>query len=540
MDLKILVKKALTGSFCPTRTVFATKNRLIRAQAGQPPKNLRHAKIPMRTVIDAQTRFGQVDIADIKLDPKSRDDIPQLLRGLQHIYTEPELRKSVFAILEEVLPDRVGAEGKASPDTGRPGMAQWTILVLGVLRLGLNTDYDRIQELANQHATIRQMLGHGDWSDPSRYELQTIKDNLRLFTPEILGRISREVVRAGHKALKKSPQEGLNARCDSFVVETDVEFPTDTNLLYEAVRKALGLCAELSGAHKLPGWRQDAHLLRKLKKAHRRIQRLKHSTSKDEQKRQAREEEIKQAHRGYLDLAGSLLGRMRGTRQELANLPAVPLRLASLDDYLKHAGRQVDQVRRRVLEGEAIPHAEKILSIFEPHTEWVSKGKAGVPVELGLKVCVVEDQHGFILHHQVMEKATDDQVAVPITEQTKERFPSLASMSFDKGFHSPANQAGLKEIVAQVVLPRKGKLSAAAKAIESEPEFFRLRRKHSAVESAINALESHGLDRCPDHGIDGFKRYVALAVVARNVQHLGAVLREQGANRKRGPYQKAA
>ena len=494
----------------------------------------------MRTVFDPQMIFGQVDIADIKLDPKSRDDIPQLLRGLQHIHTDPELRKSVFAILAEILPDRVGAEGKASPKTGRPGMSQWTILVLGVLRLGLNADYDRIHELANQHATLRLMLGHGDWSDPSRYELQTIKDNLMLFTPEILDRINREVVRAGHMALKKSPEEGLNARCDSFVVETDVEFPTDTNLLYEAVRKALGLCAELSEAHKLPGWRQDAHHLRKLKKAHRHIQKLRHSTSEDEQKRQAREEEIKQAHRDYLGQAETLIVRVRDTRRQLAGLPAIPLQIALLDDYLKHADRQVDQIRRRVLEGEVIPHAEKVFSIFEPHTEWVNKGKAGVPVELGLKVCVVEDQHRFILHHHVMVKATDDQVAVLVTEQAKQRFPSMSAISFDKGFHSPANQEGLKEIVGQVVLPRKGKLSEAAKAIESEPEFFRLRRQHSAVESAINALESHGLDRCPDHGIDGFKRYVAMAVLARNIQRLGVVLKEQEAKRRRGPYKKAA
>lgn len=493
----------------------------------------------MRTVFDPQMTFGQVDVADIVLDPKSRDDIPQLLRGLQHLYTDPELRKSVFAILEELLPERSGAEGKASPATGRPGMAQWNILVLGVLRLGLNADYDRIQELANQHATLRLMLGHGDWSDESRYELQTIKDNLRLFTPELLDRINREVVRAGHKALKKTPGEGLSARCDSFVVETDVHYPTDANLLYDAVRKALGLCAGLSDAHRLPGWRQDAHHLRKFKKAHRRIQKLKHSTSKDEQKRQAKQEQIQQAHRDYLGQAETLLGRVRDTRQQLAALPAVPLRLAELDDYLKHAERQVGQIRRRVLEGETIPHAEKVFSIFEPHTEWVSKGKAGVPVELGLRVCVVEDQHGFILRHQVMEKATDDQVAVPITEQTKERFPQLESMSFDKGFHSPANQAALKDIVEQVVLPRKGKLSEASKAIESEPEFARLRRRHSAVEAAINALEVHGLDRCPDHGIDGFKRYVALAVVARNIHRLGAVLKGQEA-RRRGPYKKAA
>jgi len=97
----------------------------------------------MRHVIDAQRQFGQVDIADIVFDPKSRDDIPQLLRGLQHLYTEPAVRERVFASLAEVLPERAGGDGLASPDTGRPGMPQWTILVLGTLRLGLNADYDR-------------------------------------------------------------------------------------------------------------------------------------------------------------------------------------------------------------------------------------------------------------------------------------------------------------------------------------------------------------------------------------------------------------
>ncbi len=233
---------------------------------------------------------------------------------MQHLHADPELRERVFAILEGLLPGRVGAEGKASPDTGRPGMAQWRILVLGVLRLGLNADYDRIQELANQHTTLRLMLGHGDWADDAYYELQTLKDNLMLFTPEILDRVNHEVVRAGHKALKKSPEEVLNARADSFVVETNVEYPTDTGLLYDAVRKALGLCAELSAANGLDGWRQGAHHLRKFKQTRRRIQRLRHSTAQDEQKRQARLGEIQQAHRDYLDQAEALIARMRGTR----------------------------------------------------------------------------------------------------------------------------------------------------------------------------------------------------------------------------------
>ena len=160
----------------------------------------------MRQVIDPQLQFGEQDIAAIHLDPKSRDDIPQILCGLQFIYTTPELREAVFAILEGVVPQ--GVEGQADPDTGRPGMEQWKILVLGALRLGLNADYDRIHELSNQHNTIRQMLGHSDWADETTYELQTLKDNLRLFTPEILDRISREVVRAGHALVKKARPKG--------------------------------------------------------------------------------------------------------------------------------------------------------------------------------------------------------------------------------------------------------------------------------------------------------------------------------------------
>lgn len=157
----------------------------------------------MRTVINPQMMFGQIDISAITFDPKSRDDIPKLLRGLQGIYTNIELRQRVFAILEEVRPDRKNGTGKADMHNGRPGMEQWTILVLGVLRLGLNIDYDRLQELVNQHKNIRQMIGLDGWYDKTTYELQTIKDNVQLITPELLDRINQEVVRAGYALVKK-------------------------------------------------------------------------------------------------------------------------------------------------------------------------------------------------------------------------------------------------------------------------------------------------------------------------------------------------
>ena len=109
----------------------------------------------MRVLQNPQMQVGEVDISEIKFDPKSRDDIPKVLKGLQYLYCDLSLRSQVFELLErEISP-------KVSKDNGRPGMALWRILVCGVLRLDLNIDYDRLHEMVNQHGTIRQMLGHG-------------------------------------------------------------------------------------------------------------------------------------------------------------------------------------------------------------------------------------------------------------------------------------------------------------------------------------------------------------------------------------------
>ncbi len=224
-----------------------------------------------------------------------------------------------------------------------------------------------------------------------------------------------------------------------------------------------------------------------------------------------------------MTLALAALKQDMGARKTKAMLDTA----YSVQTFIAHANRQVDQITRRVIQGETIPHNEKVFSLFQEHTEWINKGKAGVPVELGLRVCILEDQMGFILHHQVMQKTTDDQIAVSMVTETKQRFSTLISTSFDKGFHSPENQKVLKEHLEQVIMPKKGRRNKEESAREKSAEFKKEKRQHSAVESGINALEVHGLDKCPDHGIDGFKRYVSLAVLARNIQKLGAGLQEK-------------
>jgi IS5 family transposase len=475
----------------------------------------------MRVAQNEQMTIGEVDISKIRFDPKSRDDIPKILRGLQFVYTNLSLRTAIFELLGAKISPKV------SKTNGRPGMTLWNILVCGVIRLDLNCDYDRLHELVNHHNTLREMLGHGAFDDVT-YHFQTLKDNVSLLTPELLDDINILVVNAGHVLVKKSPDEALRGRCDSFVVETHVHFPTDINLLLDAMRKSITLTAQWCEELGLSEWRQWAYNVRQVKQAMRTAQNKKRSKAKSPEQVEKKEALIIEAHRRYLNVAQIYLDRVAQTlltitEQGLSDAMDM-VRKTEIEGFMAHAVRQIDQIKRRVIQGEDIPHAEKVFSIFQPHTEWISKGKAGVPVELGLKVCILEDQYQFILHHMVMQQLTDDQVAQEMVFEAKKRFSKLNACSFDKGFHSKDNQTGLKEQLVLVVLPRKGKLSKQAQEEQRAEAFVKARRAHSSVESAINGLEVHGLDVCRDHGIEGFKRYVALAVLTRNIHRIGTIV----------------
>jgi hypothetical protein len=478
----------------------------------------------MRKVIDLQMEFWKKDIANIEFDLQSRDEIPKLLMGLQYIYSTTPIRENIFKVLKQIVP-------KKSHETGRPGMDLWKILVLGTLRLNCNWDYDKVQEMANNHHKLRQMLGHRKTDFDSQYALQTIRDNIVLLTPSILDEINQIVVKAGHRIISPNKDPQLRGSCDSFVVETDVHHPTDTNLLFDASRKMISLIAIICSELGITAWRQSHHNIKKVKRLLRAIQRLKRSSSKDATKKQKRDQFIADEHQNYINVCQQFVVKAKETIRILRQLGILSmsqdLRLSVVEEYIRHAERQIDQIHRRAVLDEKIPHEEKVFSIFQPHTEWISKGKAGVPQELGLGVCVLKDQYGFILHHQVMRQQTDDKVAVAIAHETKDRFENLAGCSFDKGFYSPENRRQIANILDYVVLPKRGRLSAKDKQIQQSEEFVESRRKHSAVESSIHALENHGLDRCLDNGLHGFNRYVALSVLARNIQILGHLIQQK-------------
>lgn len=289
------------------------------------------------------------------------------------------------------------------------------------------------------------------------------------------------------------------------------------------MRRAIVLTYRASKASGLTDWRQYQHNTRTLKLALRKIQKIKKGKAEN------KDERLIEAHQGYIDMAKSFMTKIKLTLGEISEHSLTD----QIESFLKHAYRQIDQIERRAINGEVIPASEKVYSIFQEHTEWVNKGKAGGKIELGIKVCIIEDQHQFILHHRVMKNEADADIAELIVKECQANFPNFTSCSFDKGFDSTLNQQKLSEILDQVIMPKKGKLSKDRKLIEHDPAFISERYQHSAVESGINCLEQHGLDKCLDSGIEGFERYVSIAIVGRNIQQIGSILRKKARDKER-------
>jgi hypothetical protein len=470
----------------------------------------------MRKVMESQMTLGEVDVSQILIDPTSRDEIPQLLLGLQHACRSPERRAKIFDILEKM------DAGRASPANGRPGMDLWRVLVLGLLRLLCGWDYAKLSFMASTNVMIQQFLGHSclDFPRLARYCEQTVRDNLSILTPEALEKISQVIIDAGHM-LHKADNKPLAGKCDSYVLETNVHFPTDLSLVFDAVRKTIELTAALAAALGLPGWRQSGHNKEKVRKIFNKVRRASHRRKGDEA---GVSEAVVDAVSEYMAVSREMVGRAQDTLAKAAAAAGESKIFAEASDYAAMAVYLIDQMERRILFGESIPHDEKIFSVFKGYTEWICKGKAGKPQELGVRVCILQDQHQFILHHKVMWNLTDEKVPAEMVEQAKKKFNLLNSCSFDKGFHSPAAQEAVRKIIDLVIIPKKGRRNKEETAREESAEFVAGRKAHPAIESAINALEDHGLDCCPDRGKEALERYVAIGVLARNVQILGKMI----------------
>src|SRR6516164_4788506 len=243
-----------------------------------------------------QQRLDCFPIAQVKLNLECRDEIVPILRALQHVYEDAAVRRELLQLVGKDV------NQGTSRKHGRRGLNYWEIVVLAAARLGCNLDYDKLQDLAENHRSLRQIMGIGDWQEEVDFDWRRIEDNLLKLRPETLKKISALVVKAGH-ALE--PGAIAVVRGDTFVVETNIHYPTESTLIGDGLRKILPLAAELAVENGLRGWRQHEHLLGKVHKLVREIGRTARAKGRGPDR-------LKPGYRQLLTLAGDLLERARG------------------------------------------------------------------------------------------------------------------------------------------------------------------------------------------------------------------------------------
>jgi hypothetical protein len=469
----------------------------------------------MRKRFEQQLSIGTLLIQDTEVPIAKRSGaLPALCASLKEIFVTPKWNQKVFKILEDKI-----ISGKKA--TGRPGMDLWQIFVLSQVRLCQNISYDELHYLSNYDSLVRQLMGVESTFGYQKYQFsyQNIIDNVSLLDDQTVRNINEVIVSFGHEVFKKKEEEALRLKTDSFVVESNVHFPTDYNLLWDSARKALDIVTKAQDRNNLPGWRKVKNWRSDLNNKMRALGRANASGGKGKQDR------VKRATRTYLTKARALYSKIEKSkrdfpREDIADM----IILTEIERFMDLLQKHIDLLDRRILKGEKIPHSEKMFSIFEQYTEWVTKGKMRPNVELGKRVAITTDQHHLIVDYWVMDHESDSGI-VPGLKERIEKNHRINSWSFDKGFWSKKNKEILLESVIQtLVLPKKGRCNKKEAEEQGRTIFKRLRNKHSAVESNINELEHRGLNRCPDRGYPNFKRYVALAVSAYNLRKTGAIL----------------
>jgi len=468
----------------------------------------------MRKRFEQQFVLGRLPINETPIPTGMRGGaLPKLVAALKEIYVTPKWNERVFEILESKI-----TAGKKR--TGRPGMDLWQIFVLAQVRLVQNISYDELCHVANYDSLIRQLMGveSGFGYEKYQFEYQNIFDNVSLLDDETVRELNQVILEFGHEVFKKKEEAALRLKTDSFV-ESNVHFPTDYNLLWDSARKCLDIVGKFQTKYPwIPGWRKMGEWRRQLKNAMRAVGKASSSGGK------GKEERVERAAKHYLTKARALQEKLLDSRFPMMD-EMDALLITILIRYMEFLDKFIDQLDRRILQEEKIPHEEKLFSIFEEYTEWISKGKLHPNVELGKMLAITTDQYNLIVDYRVMEAQSDSEMVKPIAEDLTSRY-NIRSWSFDKGYWHKDNKALLEEHVENVVMPKKGKRNKQEEEEESQRQFKLLRNKHSAVESNINELEHRGLDRCPDRGHGHFKRYVGLAVSAYNLRRIGQELIE--------------
>ncbi len=445
----------------------------------------------------------------------------------QGVRLEPELT-AISELLDRKSSDLLKAvaqdlrRGLKQLSTGRDGMSAEQALRSLVLKQIKNWSFRELRERIADGLTLREFTRFGAASVPKHKAFHRAST---LLTPATVQALNAVVVEL---AMALGVEDARRVRMDTTVSETDIHFPTDSALLWDAVRVLTRTATRI--LDELP--QLPTRLFNRTRCARRRMQEIHRLTRRQRQSLQVPK------YRELLTITTQVLTNVRAVATAArAVVPRlefeVALRVEALCDQIGHyaglADRVVAQTRRRVLEGEQLAATEKLYSIFEPHTDLIMRGKANKPVEFGHKLFLAETRRGLILDYQVLEgNPTDEGHLKPWLKRHLERFAIAPDLvAGDRGFYSPANVDALRvDGVGLECVPQRGGTKTPERAAHEKSRRFKRGQKFRAgIEGRISVLaRGRGMKRCRFKGKQRFELFIGLVVLANNLLVIGRYL----------------
>jgi len=413
--------------------------------------------------------------------------------------------------------------GLKQPHSGRRGMTPPQVLRSLIVMRIKNWDYRELRERIADGYTLRGFTEFLSRPVPKHDAFNRAFNRL---TPQTLEAVNQLVLQT---AIDLGLEDGKKLRVDTTVVQTDIHHPTDNTLLWDTVRVITRLIGQLDRA--LRCGVKGFH--RRTRAARRRMQQIQRMTPRQRHQQQTRKyRELIAITVQVVESARRVLEQTRTARgKDWVDDALIDALRQQIDHYCQLGQNVIHQARRRVLQGQQVPDAEKIYSIFEPHTDLIKRGKVLTPVEFGHKIFLAESAQGLITQYQVLDgNPSDEQQLQPSLRQHRKTFGLAPDWySADRGFYSETNLMTCGRVGVKIVsIPQRGGQKTPQRhAYEKSPAFKNGQRFRAGIEGRISVLfRGRGMKRCLAHGRQRFELFVAAAVLANNLMRIASLLRK--------------
>lgn len=463
----------------------------------------------------SRTTAPQMSFADWEL-MQQRSTLDPLLAAISDLLDQEE------DVIERIRLDL--ERGLRRPAMGRGGLTPAQVLRSLVLMRVKAWDYRELRERIADGYSLRQFTYFYAQSVPQHHAFNRAFNRI---TPDSMQYINELIVQT---AVQLGLEDGDKLRVDSTVVQSEIHHPTDNTLLWDTVRVVTRLVTRLGEI--VP--RAVSAFHNRNRAAKRRSQPIQRMSSRERKTRQSRKyRELIEITQQVVHSARAVLHKSQNTSVpdvlEAAQLQALR---QQIEHYCQLGEQVIDQARRRVLQGETVPNAEKLFSIFETHTDLIKRGKMLTPEEFGHKVFLAESEQGLITQYEVLVGNPHDQDQVQVSlEHHRATFGHAPHCyAADRGFQNANNETACRQDgVKQVSLPQRGGQKTPARAAhEKTPEFKQAQRFRAGIEGRISVLfRGRGMKRCRAKGRERFEVFVGAAVLANNLLRIAALLESQ-------------